>query len=129
MFYHVRSGEAIPQEETNALWQSIKREVKAALLVLCSYCEVIIVLPRVSQCFPTQTLINAHGRNSHQEPYSTLIFCEVTEENWRAVANLSPKAGQIGNLAPNVWTPAKRITPKTRGYEPSTPTRRLSACL
>ncbi|RHZ49826.1 GNAT family N-acetyltransferase [Aspergillus thermomutatus] len=32
---------------------------------------------------------------------STLTFREVTEENWRAVANLSPKDGQIGNLAPN----------------------------
>lgn len=35
---------------------------------------------------------------------STLTFREVTEENWRAVANLSLKDGQIGNLAPNVWS-------------------------
>ncbi|KAF7170069.1 hypothetical protein CNMCM5623_002637 [Aspergillus felis] len=35
---------------------------------------------------------------------STLTFREVTEENWRAVANLSLKEDQVGNLAPNVWS-------------------------
>ncbi|KAJ5281629.1 GCN5-related N-acetyltransferase (GNAT) domain protein [Penicillium angulare] len=38
---------------------------------------------------------------------STLTFREVTEDNWRAVANLTPKDGQIGNLAPNVWSLAE----------------------
>lgn len=35
---------------------------------------------------------------------STLTFREITEENWRAVANLSPKEGQTGNVAANVWS-------------------------
>ncbi|UNI21315.1 hypothetical protein JDV02_007316 [Purpureocillium takamizusanense] len=35
---------------------------------------------------------------------SSLTFREVNEENWRAVANLTPKDGQTGNLAPNVWS-------------------------
>ncbi|KAK8923346.1 hypothetical protein VCV18_007409 [Metarhizium anisopliae] len=35
---------------------------------------------------------------------STLTFRKVTEDNWRAVANLSPKDGQKGNLASNVWS-------------------------
>ncbi|CAM1506136.1 Fc.00g057770.m01.CDS01 [Cosmosporella sp. VM-42] len=35
---------------------------------------------------------------------STLTFREVAEDNWRAVANLSLKDGQIGNLATNVWS-------------------------
>jgi diamine N-acetyltransferase len=35
---------------------------------------------------------------------STLTFREVIEDNWRAVANLSLKDGQVGNLAPNVWS-------------------------
>lgn len=35
---------------------------------------------------------------------SILTFREVTEDSWRAVANLSMKPGQIGNLASNVWS-------------------------
>ncbi|KAH8703795.1 GCN5 N-acetyltransferase [Talaromyces proteolyticus] len=35
---------------------------------------------------------------------SKLTFREVTEDNWRAVANLTVKEGQIGNLASNVWS-------------------------
>lgn len=35
---------------------------------------------------------------------STLTYREITEDNWRAVANLSLKPGQTGNLAPNVWS-------------------------
>ncbi|QKX60402.1 uncharacterized protein TRUGW13939_07547 [Talaromyces rugulosus] len=35
---------------------------------------------------------------------SALTFRKVTEDNWRAVANLSLKDGQVGNLAPNVWS-------------------------
>ncbi|EED12234.1 hypothetical protein TSTA_002970 [Talaromyces stipitatus ATCC 10500] len=35
---------------------------------------------------------------------SIITFHEVTEDNWRAVANLKMKDGQIGNLAPNVWS-------------------------
>ncbi|CAH0034080.1 unnamed protein product [Clonostachys rhizophaga] len=35
---------------------------------------------------------------------SNLTFREITEDNWRAVANLSLKDGQTGNLAPNVWS-------------------------
>ncbi|KAF2729649.1 GCN5 N-acetyltransferase [Polyplosphaeria fusca] len=35
---------------------------------------------------------------------SILTFREITEHNWRAVANLTPKDGQIGNLDPNVWS-------------------------
>ncbi|KAI1846381.1 hypothetical protein JX265_011938 [Neoarthrinium moseri] len=35
---------------------------------------------------------------------SILTFREITEDNWRAVANLSPKDGQVGNLASNVWS-------------------------
>lgn len=38
---------------------------------------------------------------------STLTFREVTEDNWRAVANLSLKDGQVGNLAANVWSLAE----------------------
>ncbi|KAJ5537110.1 hypothetical protein N7513_010296 [Penicillium frequentans] len=35
---------------------------------------------------------------------SILTFREVTEQNWLEVANLKPKDGQVGNLAPNVWS-------------------------
>ncbi|VUC32573.1 unnamed protein product [Clonostachys rosea] len=35
---------------------------------------------------------------------SKLTYREVTEHNWRVVANLSLKDGQKGNLAPNVWS-------------------------
>jgi diamine N-acetyltransferase len=35
---------------------------------------------------------------------SVLTYREVTEHNWRAVANLSLKDGQKGNLAANVWS-------------------------
>lgn len=38
---------------------------------------------------------------------SVLTFREVTEHNWRAVAKLSLKDGQQGNLAPNVWSLAE----------------------
>ena len=38
---------------------------------------------------------------------SILTFREVTEDNWRAVANLSLKDGQTGNLAANVWSLAE----------------------
>ncbi|KAL2214641.1 GCN5-related N-acetyltransferase [Sarocladium strictum] len=38
---------------------------------------------------------------------SELTFREVTEHNWRAVANLSLKDGQKGNLAANVWSLAE----------------------
>lgn len=38
---------------------------------------------------------------------SILTYREVTEDNWRAVANLSLKKGQVGNLAPNVWSLAE----------------------
>lgn len=38
---------------------------------------------------------------------SKLTYCEVTEHNWRAVANLSLKDGQKGNLASNVWSLAE----------------------
>ncbi|KAE8142988.1 acyl-CoA N-acyltransferase [Aspergillus pseudotamarii] len=43
-------------------------------------------------------------RNPAPTRDSTLTFREVTEDNWRAVANLSPKDGQAGNLAANVWS-------------------------
>lgn len=35
---------------------------------------------------------------------SILTFREITEKNWLEVANLKPKDGQVGNLAPNVWS-------------------------
>lgn len=35
---------------------------------------------------------------------STLIFREIIEDNWRAVARLSLKDGQSGNLASNLWS-------------------------
>lgn len=38
---------------------------------------------------------------------SVLTFREITEHNWRAVANLSLKHGQKGNLAANVWSLAE----------------------
>lgn len=38
---------------------------------------------------------------------SILTFREVTEDNWRPVANLSLKDGQVGNLAANVWSLAE----------------------
>ncbi|KAI9738081.1 MAG: hypothetical protein M1818_005509 [Claussenomyces sp. TS43310] len=84
-----------------------KKSSKAALLMLCLCFEVIILLSRVSNCFLTQTLISAmEDTPSMTTPSrdSPLTFREVTEENWRAVANLSLKDGQIGNLAPNVWS-------------------------
>ena len=39
--------------------------------------------------------------------HSILTYRPITEDNWRAVANLSPAPGQIGNLAPNVWSLAE----------------------
>jgi diamine N-acetyltransferase len=38
---------------------------------------------------------------------SVLTYHGVTEHNWRAVANLSLKDGQKGNLAANVWSLAE----------------------
>lgn len=38
---------------------------------------------------------------------STLTFREITEDNWRAVATLTPKDGQVGNLASNLWSLAE----------------------
>jgi diamine N-acetyltransferase len=38
---------------------------------------------------------------------SVLTYREVTEHNWRAVADLSLKDGQKGNLAANVWSLAE----------------------
>lgn len=38
---------------------------------------------------------------------SKLTFREVTAKDWRAVANLSLKDGQTGNLASNVWSLAE----------------------
>jgi diamine N-acetyltransferase len=38
---------------------------------------------------------------------SILTYREVTEDNWRAVANLNLKDGQKGNLAANVWSLAE----------------------
>jgi diamine N-acetyltransferase len=35
---------------------------------------------------------------------SCLAYHRVTEDNWRAVASLTPKEDQIGNLAPNDWS-------------------------
>lgn len=35
---------------------------------------------------------------------SSLSYREVTEDNWRAVANLKLHEGQVGNLAPNIWS-------------------------
>ncbi|ETS81281.1 hypothetical protein PFICI_06283 [Pestalotiopsis fici W106-1] len=42
--------------------------------------------------------------NSTPNRGSNLTFREITEDNWRAVANLGLKDGQTGNLASNVWS-------------------------
>lgn len=42
--------------------------------------------------------------NSAPTKDSKLTFREVNEHNWRAVAKLSLKDGQTGNLPPNVWS-------------------------
>jgi diamine N-acetyltransferase len=42
--------------------------------------------------------------NSVPSKDSKLTFREVNEDNWYAVAKLSLKDGQTGNLPPNVWS-------------------------
>ncbi|KIX04123.1 uncharacterized protein Z518_07676 [Rhinocladiella mackenziei CBS 650.93] len=42
--------------------------------------------------------------NSVPSKDSKLTFRQVNEDNWRAVAKLSLKDGQTGNLLPNVWS-------------------------
>ena len=48
--------------------------------------------------------MNEPSNNIAPHKDSALTFREVTEDNWRAVANLKCKDGQVGNLAPNVWS-------------------------
>ncbi|CRG86979.1 hypothetical protein PISL3812_03992 [Talaromyces islandicus] len=54
---------------------------------------------------------------------STLTFCEVTGDNWGAVANLSLKDGQVGNLTARrehlktSTNPLKTVKPKDSPYK------------